>query len=47
MNGRITRKYTRMISNTSISENYIGGITEKIDKFLIKAKKKEMEEKFK
>lgn len=43
----MTKKYTRLVSNTSISENYIGNITEKIDKFLIKAKKKEMEEKFK
>lgn len=47
LNGKLTRKFTHIISYTSISEKYLGGLTEKIDNFILKTKKKEMEEKFK
>ncbi|CAD8150179.1 unnamed protein product [Paramecium octaurelia] len=47
LNGKMTRKITHVISYTSISEKYLGGLTEKIDNFILKTKKKEMEEKFK
>ncbi|CAD8080266.1 unnamed protein product [Paramecium sonneborni] len=49
LNGKMTKKYTYVVPNPNltISEKYFGGITEKIDNFLIKTKKKEIQEKFK
>ncbi|CAK80377.1 unnamed protein product (macronuclear) [Paramecium tetraurelia] len=47
LNGKLTKKYTRMITYTSISEKYIEGFSQKLNDLLLKARKKEMEEKFK
>ncbi|CAD8075287.1 unnamed protein product [Paramecium primaurelia] len=47
LNGRMTRKITNIYTHTSISEKYLGDLTEKIDNLILKTKKKEMEDRFK